>query len=281
MRIGVNVFLTDYSIDVSVLAKRAEELGYDSFWVPEHPVIPVNATTAFPFSSDGSIPKLYGEIVDPFVALARASAVTSSIKLGTGVCLVPEHNPLLLAKEVATLDYFSGGRFIFGIGAGWLREETEVMGGDFDHRWRQTREGIKAMKELWTKEESDHHGKTYDFPPVLSFPKPAQKPHPPIFIGAWAPRNVFKRVVEWGDGWMPTRADPEEIRYGRNKLDELAAQAGRDPRSIHIAAISAPADREAINALEEAGADTMVIRLATAGEKESLLELEEVARRVL
>ena len=131
------------------------------------------------------------DIGDPFLALARASAVTKTLKLGTGICLVPEHNPLLLAKEIATLDHLSGGRFLFGIGAGWLQEETEIMGGDFAHRWSQTREAMLVMKELWTKEEAEYHGTFYNFPPVRSFPKPAQPPHPPIFLGGSA-SNVFQ-----------------------------------------------------------------------------------------
>src|SRR5919198_5967996 len=192
MKIGVFVFQTDDVLDPAVLAKKAEELGFESFWVPEHPIIPVQTSSPYPGSSDGSIPESYSRIVDPFVALARASAATQTIKLGTGICLVPERNPLLLAKEIATLDRLSGGRFLFGIGAGWLKEETEIMGGDFAHRWTQTHDAIMAMKELWTKDEAAYHGKYYNFPAVRSFPKPAQKPHPPIFIGG-CDKKVFKR----------------------------------------------------------------------------------------
>jgi len=165
---------------------------------------------------DGTPQPLYrsGKFVDPFIALARASAVTTKITLGTGVCLIPEHNPLLLAKQVATLDNFSGGRFIFGVGAGWLREETQIMGGDYDHRWGQTREAILAMKEQWTKDEAEFHGKYYDFPPVISFPKPLQQPHPPIYVGAMTAGNVFRRVVTYGNGWMPWLYTPEQIRDG-------------------------------------------------------------------
>ena len=172
MKIGIFSFETGYSLDTAVLAKRAEELGFESFWVPEHAVIPVKTARPFAGSPDGIIPDHYAQIVDPFVALARASAVTQTIKLGTGVCLVPERNPLLLAKEIATLDHFSGGRFIFGIGAGWLQEETEIMGGNFPHRWTQTRDAILAMKELWTKDEAEYHGEYYDFP--LSGPSPSR-----------------------------------------------------------------------------------------------------------
>ncbi|MEE8158739.1 MAG: LLM class F420-dependent oxidoreductase, partial [Dehalococcoidia bacterium] len=232
---------------------------------------------------DGVIPDSYGRIVDPFVALARASAVTSRIKLGTGICLVPEHNPLLLAKEIATLDHFSGGRFIFGIGAGWLQEETEIMGGDFSHRWTQTRESILAMKELWTKEEAEYHGRYYDFPPVRSFPKPSQQPHPPVFLGGNA-RNVFKRVVEWGDGWMPSRVSVEEIKRGRITLNELAAQAGRDPGSIEVIAFGQAGqfrDRESIKDLEEAGVDRLTIWLTHNEDTEAIAEMEEIARQVL
>ena len=283
MEIGIFVFQTGSSMDPAVLAKRAEELGFESFWVPEHPIIPVETTTPDPDSPDGTMPEAYNRIVDPFVALARASAVTTTIKLGTGICLVPERNPLLLAKEVATLDHFSGGRFIFGIGAGWLREETEIMGGDFPHRWTQTRDAVLAMKELWTKEEAEYHGTHYDFPPVRSYPKPAQKPHPPVFLGGRA-RNAFKRVVEWGDGWMPSNASLDEIKRGRETLNDLAKQAGRDPGSIQVMAFGESGefrDPEAIKDLEEAGANLMTIWLDNTEGTQALREMEEIARKVL
>ena len=280
MKIGVSTTITDNSIDVAVLARRAEELGFDSFWLGEHPIIPVNATSGYPGSADGTLPESATRMADPFVALARASAVTKTIKLGTGVCLIPEHNPLLLAKVIGSLDHFSGGRFVFGIGAGWNREETEIMGGNFSHRWGQTHDAILAMKELWTKEEAEYHGKYYDFPPVKSFPKPLQKPYPAILLGGTA-RNVFKRTVEWGDGWMPSGSNPEQIKQGRDTLNELAVRSGRDPRSIQVLAYTAPADREMLKAYEDAGADAAVVRVATGPEKDALAELEEVASRVL
>jgi alkanesulfonate monooxygenase SsuD/methylene tetrahydromethanopterin reductase-like flavin-dependent oxidoreductase (luciferase family) len=150
MNVGVSVPLPAYWVDPGLMAKKAEELGFESFWCAEHPFMPVTTTSRFPGSEDGVIPEVYAHFVDPFVALARASGMTSRIKLATGIVLVPERHPLLLAKAVSTLDLFSGGRFLFGIGAGWLKEETELMGGDFAHRWTQTRESILAMKELWT-----------------------------------------------------------------------------------------------------------------------------------
>ena len=220
------------------------------------------------------------DIADPFLALARASAVTTTLKLGTGICLVPERNPLLLAKEIATLDYFSNGRVLFGIGAGWLQEETEIMGGDFAHRWSQTREAILAMKELWTKEEAEYHGTFYDFPPVRSFPKPAQQPHPPVLLGGLA-RNVFQRVVAWGDGWMPIRVTPEEVKMGRATLDALAAAAGRDPSAIDITVFGQTSDPEALQRFAEAGANRVIVRLPTTLSEAALTELEQMAARVL
>src|SRR4029434_3255211 len=212
MKIGVNMTLSSRSIDVAVLARKAESLGFESLWLPEHPIIPVQVTTRYQGSPDGAIPPSMRDIADPFVGLARASAVTTTLKLGTGICLVPERNPLLLPKELPTLDPFSGGRFLFGIGAGWLKEETEIMGGDFAHRWTQTQEAILAMQALWTQDEAEYHGKYYDFPPVRSFPKPVQKPHPPIVLGSITSRTVFKRIVAWGDGWIPVGVSPEQIK---------------------------------------------------------------------
>ena len=280
MHIGISTFPTDYSIDIATLARRAEEYGFESLWVPEHPILPVESQTPWPGSADGVIPRAFADIVDPFVALARASAVTSSLKLGTGICLVPERNPLLLAKEIATLDMYSDGRFLFGIGAGWLREETELMGGDFAHRWGQTRESVLAMKQLWTATESEYHGRYYDFPPVYSFPRPVQRPHPPVFLGGMAP-SVFKRVVDYGDGWMPNRVGPEDVQRGRATLDELARAAGRDPASLVISVFGQPPDKDLIDRFEQAGAARVMVRVPTADETDSLAELEKIAEAVL
>ena len=281
MNVGVSVPLPAYLVDVGAMAAKAEALGFDSFWCAEHPFIPVHSKSRFPGAGDGVIPETYSHFVDPFVALARASGATTRIKLGTSIVLVPERHPLLLAKEVSTLDHFSGGRFLFGIGAGWLREETEIMGGDFDHRWTQTRESVLAMKELWTKPEAEFHGKYYDFPPVRSYPKPRQKPHPPVILGGGA-ANVFRRVVGWGDGWLPTAVGPDVVRAGRAELDRLAREAGRDPASITITAHGQPADRELVRRLFEAGASRVVIRPATQKtDADMAAELTRIAEIVL
>jgi probable F420-dependent oxidoreductase len=281
MNIGVSVPLPAYLVDVGAMAAKAEALGFESFWCAEHPFIPVHTKSRFPGSPDGVIPDAYSHFVDPFVALARASGATTRIKLGTGIVLVPERHPLVLAKEVATLDHFSGGRFLFGIGAGWLREETEIMGGDFDHRWTQTRESVLAMKECWTKPEAEFHGKYYDFPLVRSYPKPAQKPHPPVILGGGA-KNVFKRIVQWGDGWLPTSVGPGVVREGRAALDRLAKEAGRDPASITISVHGQPADRDLLRRHFDAGAARVVIRPATVKtDADMAAELTRIAEIVL
>ena len=279
MEIGVSAFISSESMDVAAMAQKAEEVGFHSFWLPEHAIIPVHTTSRYGGTPDGSIPAFMNDMGDPFIGLARASATTSTIMLGTAVCLVPEHNPLVQAKQIAALDYHSGGRFIFGIGTGWLREETEIMGGDFDHRWSQAREAVEVMKELWTKDEAEYHGRYYDFPPVKVFPKPARKPHPPVLLGGSA-RNVFKRVVAYADGWMPVRASADDIRAGRAALDELAQAAGRDPGSIEIL-VSGAADLDEIRRAEDAGATMATVRIPSSAPGEALPALEELAEALL
>ena len=258
MPVGTSVPLPAYTVDVAFIARKAEDLGFDSLWYAEHPILPVHSESPFP-GTGGAIPDTYRHFTDPFIALARASGVTSKIKLGTGITLVPERNPLVLAKQISALDQCSGGRFLFGIGAGWNREETTIMGGDFEHRWAQTREAVMALKELWTKDEAEFHGHYYDFPPVYCYPKPAQKPHPPVILGGHA-RNVLQRVVRWGDGWLPNRADPAQIEESRKILDTLAAERGRDPASITISVYGQPAERDLIRSYLNAGADRVVVR---------------------
>ena len=280
MDIGISARASSTSLDPAQLAKRAEELGFESFWLPEHPILPVHTTSRYGGTPDGSIPPSMADMADPLVGLSRASAATSNIKLGTSISLVPEHNPIMQAKQIATLDHFSGGRFLFGIGAGWLKEETEIMGGNFEHRWGQTREAILAMKELWTKDEAEFHGRYYDFPAVKCSPKPAQKPHPPVFLGGYA-ANVFKRVVAWGDGWMPVRVTEEQVKAGRATLDELAEAAGRDPKSIQLIVCNITPDKDLVRRYEDAGATRVTIPLPLDSGEGSLAEMERIAEQVL
>ena len=280
MSVGTSVPLPAYTIDPAFMARKAEELGFESIWYAEHPAVPVHSDSPFP-ATGGEIPWTYSHFTDPYIALARASGATSTIKLGTGITLVPERNPLLLAKEIASLDRFSGGRFIFGIGTGWLREETEIFGGDFDHRWTQTREALEVMKELWTKDEAEYHGRYYDFPPVRSFPKPIQDPHPPIVIGGMA-RNVLRRIVTHADGWLPNRITPAELEQSRARIDAMAAEVGRDPKSITISVYGQEPNRDVVRSFLDAGADRVVVRPEHVETEEAMGEqLERMADAVL
>jgi probable F420-dependent oxidoreductase len=280
MSIGTSVPLPAYTIDPAFMARKAEELGFESIWYAEHPVVPVHSDSPFP-ATGGDIPWTYSHFTDPYIALARASGVTSTIKLGTGITLVPERNPLVLAKAIASLDLVSGGRFLFGIGTGWLREETEIMGGDFAHRWTQTREALDVLKALWTQDEAEYHGRYFDFPPLRCYPKPAQKPHPPIIIGGLA-KNVLRRVVAHADGWLPNRITPAEVESSRGQLDTMAKEVGRDPKSISISVYGQNPDRGLAQAFLNAGADRVVVRPEhVETEAEMGEQLERMAEAVL
>ena len=269
----------DHVVDGAFVAREAERLGFDSVWFPEHVTAPVEVTQSHsPIFQGGQVPGF----VDPLILMGRASAVTSTIKLGTGVLLITEHHPLQLAKAVATLDLYSGGRIILGIGPGWLREEAVLFGVDFDHRWTQSGEAVRALKELWTKDESEFHGKYYDFPPVRCFPKPVQKPHPPVLLGGVA-TNVLKRTVAYGDGWMPNRIEPDEFKVRAAELRELAAAAGRDPKSIQISVHGKEADPDLVGAFFEAGADAITVNMreVMTAEREVTERMEKIAKTVL
>lgn len=264
-------------VDAGEIARRVERFGFASLFYGEHPITPVGAQ-GFTVHVDG-IP-FFQDII---VALARASAMTTSLKLGSGVILAPHHNAVRLAKEIASLDFYSGGRITVGLGIGWSRLEAEAIGGHFDARWGRTRETVEIMKGLWTNKEFEFHGKFSSFPLVQLYPQPATKPHPPILLGSRG-RAVLERVVEYGDGWLPSFVDPEDAEVGdgivvesRRILNELAEAAGRDPESITITAIirggRGLADR--VRRLEDVGTDAVLVslpRVGSAAEAESALE---------
>ena len=262
MKVGLLMPFTGYTANPAVFARTAEALGFESVWIPEHPILPVNPKTPFP-GTNGPIPNVYSQMCDPFVALSMAAAVTTHLKVATGICLVPERSAIVTAKEVATLDAFSGGRFLFGIGAGWLREESELLGVDFPKRWTQTAEYIAAMRELWSKEEASFDGKYVKFSPVRCNPKPAQKSGPPVLIGS-LDKNALKRVAKWADGWCPIGVPHG---YLKKQLDELKREcdtAGRDFAKLDITAMGmVQGDRSAVQqGLEnyaKAGAHRFVI----------------------
>ena len=284
MKFGVLPFISETSARPDAVARKCEDLGYESFWLPEHAIIPVTHKTPYPGGGDGKIPEPYSHIIDPFVGLGIASAVTSKIKLGTGICLVPERDPIVCAKEVATVDHFSGGRFLFGIGAGWLRDETEIMGVEFKQRWPMTRDYIRAMKELWTKPEPSYEGEFVKFPPVESYPKPAQKPYPPIIIGAGGiGRTMIARLPirsrSATDG-RPIMMTPEQLKPELEKLHKACDQAGRDYRKIDITMFSPipGADaKQSIREYEKAGVHRVVLFPACAPDNYAR-ELEDLAR---
>jgi probable F420-dependent oxidoreductase len=286
MKFGIFALLTGSSARPEAVARKCEDLGYESFLMPEHAIVPVNHKTPYIGSSDGVVPEPLSYIIDPFVGLGAASAVTSKIKLGTGICLVPERNPIVCAKEVATIDYLSGGRFLFGIGAGWLREECAIMGVEFKQRWPITIDYIRAMKELWTKPESSYQGDFVKFPPVRSYPKPAQKPHPPIIVSAGGGDGrgndrAIAVTVAIGDEWGPSAIAPEQLKPELAKLHQACGRAGRDYRTIGITMFApVPGDdaHAAIREYEKAGVHRVVLFPPTLAPDRYATELEDLAR---
>ena len=225
MKIGLLTPFTGKNAHPAEFARTAEALGFESIWVPEHPAMPASPKQQFP--TGGPIPPTYFTMADQMVALSMAAAVTKSLKLATGICLVPEHEPLALAKQFATLDAYSGGRVIFGIGAGWLREESELFDVDFPRRWTQTAELVAAMRKLWTEDSASFDGKYVKFPPVKSLPKPAQKSGPPVTIGS-LDKNALKRVAKWADGWCPIALNPQQLKERVDQLKKECAAIGRN-----------------------------------------------------
>lgn len=232
MKLGVVSFNTEYTIRADELAVAAEERGFDSVWFPEHTHIPASRLTPFP--PGGDLPREYIHMSDPFISCMAAAAATKTLKVGTGVCLLIQHEPIALAKTVATLDRLSNGRFLFGIGAGWIREEMENHGTPFDKRWKVLEERVKALKALWTEDESTFHGEFVDFDRVWSFPKPVTKPHPPIILGTFASKWGRQRVAELADGWMPIDVYHDDMKADIVDLHARLKARGRDPSAVEI-----------------------------------------------
>ncbi|HZY60191.1 MAG TPA: TIGR03619 family F420-dependent LLM class oxidoreductase [Candidatus Binataceae bacterium] len=239
MKIGLNMQITDTTPHPMDIARKCEAWGFESMFVNEHVLVPVNCKTPYYFGRPGDpIPEYYAHFPEPFIALAMAAAVTKNIKIGTCVSLVAEHEPIALAKAIATLDFLAGGRFVFGVGGGWLRHEAEIMGVDFPRRWRMVVEYLRAMKEIWTNEEASFEGEFVSFPPVKCYPKPASKPHPPIHIGAGDHKGpcdrALRNTVAVADGWMPTLMSPQRLATELATLQRMCLEAGRNFRSLEI-----------------------------------------------
>jgi probable F420-dependent oxidoreductase len=274
---GVAIFATDYAVDPGRFAAIAEERGYESVFFPEHTHIPVSRATPYP--GGGDLPEPYSHTHDLFVALTAAAAATEQIKIGSGICLVTERDPIVTAKEVASVDALSGGRLIFGVGAGWNLEELRHHGTDPDSRFRLMRERVEAMKAIWTQDEAEYHGKLVDFDPIWSWPKPAQKPHPPVMIGGMGKR-VVERVLAYGDGWFPQpgRAPHEEFM---KRLEELRSAADAAGRPLpEMTAFGAKPDPVLIEDYAAAGVTRTVFWLPSVQESELMGSLDKIASRI-
>ena len=273
MKYGIQMFPTDYAIPVTELGRAAEELGFESVFFPEHTHIPTSRRTPWP--GGGELPKEYSHTLDPFVVCAAVAAVTKTLKVGTGVCLVMQRDPIITAKEVASVDHLSGGRFIFGIGGGWNEDEMENHGTDPKLRWKILRERILAMKEIWTKDEAEFHGKFVNFDPIWQWPKPVQKPHPPILVGGAGP-HTLDRVLEYGDGWMPIGGRTGQVLAGMiRELQERAKAAGRGP--IPVSVFGVPPSKEVIEQYAEMGVDRVIFGVRPEGADQVLPALKRYA----
>jgi probable F420-dependent oxidoreductase len=275
VRIGVCYFPTDYGIDIRELAREAEARGFDSLMLPEHTHIPKSRRTPYP--GGGELPKCYSHTHDPFVALSFAASVTTQILLGTGVCLVPQRDAIVTAKCVASLDRLSNGRFLFGIGGGWNVDEMENHGVRYEIRFKLMRERILAMRALWTQEEAAFHGEMVSFDPVWFYPKPTQRPHPPILLGGSSDYTV-KRVVEFCDGWLPLGRSGFNGKEAVARLRQAASAAGRDFSTLSIN-VFAPPPKEAILAeYREAGIQRSILMIPDLTRDEILAVLDNYAR---
>jgi probable F420-dependent oxidoreductase len=277
MEFGASIFFTDYSISPAELAVALEERGLDSLWAAEHSHIPASRRTPTP--GGGELAKRYYDVMDPFVTLTAAAAATKRLKIGTGVCLVIQRDTIQTAKLVASLDQVSGGRFLFGIGGGWNAEEMEDHGTQFATRFKRMREQIEAMTEIWTKEKPEYHGEIVDFPPMMTWPKPKQKPRPPVIVGGafpWAAR----RAIRYGDGWIPLAGG---ARYG-DPLDyvprfrQMAQEAGRDPGSLRVIVGGAPQDPDLLKRYRDLGVAGVNFPVPPAQADEVFPVLDRVAK---
>ncbi len=273
MRIGVFYFPTDYGIEAGELARALEDRGFESLFVCEHTHIPVSRRTPFP--GGGDLPKRYSHTYDPFIALSFAAAATKKLMLGTGVALIPQRDPIVTAKVVASLDRLSGGRFIFGIGGGWNVDEMENHGARHATRFKLMRERVLAMKAMWTQEEASFHGEMVDFDPVWSYPKPLQRPHPPILLGGETD-HTLRRVVEYCDGWFPRPRGFEPVE-GVARLRRMAESMGRDFSTLSITVFGAPADAAALSTYRAAGIDRALLGIPDLSRDEILRTLDTVA----
>ena len=274
MDIGIFMFPTGDSIRPDELGAEVEDRGFESLWFPEHTHIPTSRRTPFP--GGGELPPEYSRSFDPFVALTAAAMSTNTLRLGTGICLIIERDVITTAKAVASLDVLSGGRFIFGIGGGWNREEMEHHGTDYDTRFAKLEEQVAAFKTIWTEDEAEFHGRHVDFGPIWSWPKPAQKPHPPIVLGGGT-GYTRQRVVDLCDGWLPIGRQAEAVLTGIKDLKRRAERAGRAFESIQVSVFGAPPQQDVLDAYAELGVGRVILPLPPQGRDTALPRLDRYA----
>jgi len=275
MKIGVFYFPVDYGIEPGELARALEDRGYESLFMPEHTHIPTSRRSAFP--GGGELPKRYSHTHDPFVALSFAAAATKKLVVGTGICLIPQHEPIATAKAVASLDQLSGGRFEMGIGGGWNVEEMENHGASYDTRFKLLRERVLAMKEIWTKDEAAFHGEFVDFDPIWSWPKPKRRPHPPVLLGGETD-HTLKRVVEFCEGWFPRGRGGFVAKDAVARLKGHADAAGRAMSTLSITVFGAPPDRAALDGYRAAGISRALLEIKDRSRDEILKQVDEMAK---
>ena len=262
MQFGAAMFFTDYSMSPTELARALEERGFESVWAPEHSHIPLSRRTPFP--GGGDLPKRYYDCMDPFVTLTAAAAATTTLKIGTGVCLVNQRDPIQTAKQVASLDQISAGRFLFGVGVGWNADEMENHGTAFETRAKLVRERIEAMKAIWTQSKAEYHGEFVNFDPMMAWPKPIQKPYPPIIVGGAFPQGA-RRAIRYGDGWIPLtgRATSGDIAEYLPRFHHMATEAGRDPATIPLSLFAVPEEVDTLKRYRDLGISRVVVSLAS------------------
>jgi probable F420-dependent oxidoreductase len=280
MKIGVLAFLTEQSGDPGAIAREAENLGFESFFVAEHLCLPTTYATYYPRSKDGKVPEFYARLIDPFIALAIAARATSRIKLGTGICLLPERNIIETAKVTASIDLYSGGRLILGVGAGWFPEEAQVMGVNFPRRWQHLRESVEALRILWSQDDVGYDGEIVKFPPLKLGPKPVQKPGPPILLGAHDPKYALKRVARYADGWCPGGLSVEKARECIPQIRSLAEEYGRDSSKLEFSVLlmgGSPPSVDVMRQYTDAGVTRLVIAAAGSATGDGVGAVREVA----
>jgi probable F420-dependent oxidoreductase len=282
MNIGVLAFLTEQSGNPGGIAREAENLGFESFWVAEHMVMPSHYTVHYPRSADGKVPEFYAHLIDPFIALAIAAQATSHIRIGTAICLLPERNVIETAKAAACVDFYSGGRLSFGIGAGWFPEEARIMGVDFARRWQHLRESVEALRSLWSEDNVSYEGEFVKFPAVRLYPRPAQKPGPPILLGAHDPKYALRRVARYADGWCPGGLSVEQAAECIPQIRKIARdEYGRNPDKLEFSVLLMGAgDGPSIDVMKryaDAGVTRLIIAAASSAHSDGVKAVQGIA----